>query len=154
MRLTIDVGNTNITLGLYDGEQRAHAWRLSTVHDRMPDEYGLQLLGLLEHVDCRVEQIDGCALASVVPPLNSTFLEACRRYEDPKHTWGADRVADAVAVRSLYGTPACVVDFGTATTFDAISAAGEYLGGAIAPGIDIAAETLFLWAAKLPRVDV
>jgi type III pantothenate kinase len=128
----------------------------------------------LEHVDCRVEQIDGCALASVVPPLNSTFLEACRRYlnqqplvidagvktglsiryEDPKHALGADRVADAVAVRSLYGTPACVVDFGTATTFDAISAAGEYLGGAIAPGIGIAAEALFLRAAKLPRVEL
>lgn len=174
MLLTIDVGNTNITLGLYDGAQRTHAWRLSTVHDRMPDEYGLQMLGLLEHAECRVEQIDGCALASVVPPLNSTFLQACRRYlnqeplvvdagvktglsiryEDPKHALGADRVADAVAVRSLYGTPACVVDFGTATTFDAISADGEYLGGAIAPGIAIAADALFLRAAKLPRVEL
>jgi type III pantothenate kinase len=140
----------------------------------MPDEYGLQMLGLLEHAECKVEQIDGCALASVVPPLNRTFLEACRRYlnqeplvvdagvktglsiryEDPKHALGADRVADAVAVRSLYGTPACVVDFGTATTFDAISADGEYLGGAIAPGIAIAAEALFLRAAKLPRVEL
>jgi len=174
MLLTIDVGNTNITLGLYDGAQRKHAWRLSTVHDRMPDEYGLQMLGLLEHAECRVEQIDGCALASVVPPLNGTFLQACQRYlnqqplvvdagvktglsiryEDPKNTLGADRVADAVAVRSLYGTPACVVDFGTATTFDAISADGEYLGGAIAPGIGIAADALFMRAAKLPRVEL
>jgi type III pantothenate kinase len=174
MLLTIDVGNTNITLGLYAGQERNHAWRLATVHNRMPDEYGLQMLGLLEHARCEVGQIEGCALASVVPPLTGTFLQACRhylnqeplvidagvktglsiRYEDPKHALGADRVADAVAVRSLYGTPACVVDFGTATTFDAISEAGEYLGGAIAPGIDIAAEALFLRAAKLPRVEL
>ena len=174
MLLTIDIGNTNITLGLYDGDERKHAWRLATVHNRMPDEYGLQMLGLLEHAKCPVEQIHGCALASVVPPLTGTFLQACKRYlgqdplvidagvktglsiryEDPKHALGADRVADAVAVRQLYGTPACVVDFGTATTFDAISAEGEYLGGAIAPGIGVAADALFMRAAKLPRVEL
>ena len=174
MLLAIDVGNTNITLGLYQGDERAHAWRLATVHDRMPDEYGLQLLGLLEHADCAVGEIEGCALASVVPPLTGTFLQACRgylgqdplvidagvktglsvRYEDPKHTLGADRVADAVAVVQLYGPPACVVDFGTATTFDAVSKDGEYLGGAIAPGIDIAAESLYMRTAKLPRVEL
>src|SRR3970282_912968 len=174
MLLTIDIGNTNITLGLYDGDQRKHAWRLATVHNRMPDEYGLQLLGVIEHAKCPVEQIDGCALASVVPPLTGTFLQACKqylgqdplvidagvkkglsiRYEDPKHALGADRVADAVAVRQLYGTPACVVDFGTATTFDALSRNGEYLGGAIAPGIDVAAESLFMRTAKLPRVEL
>lgn len=174
MLLMIDIGNTNITLGLYEGDERRHAWRLATVHDRMPDEYGLQVLGLLEHVGCTVDQIEGCALASVVPQLTGTFVQAAVgylgtkplvidagvktglsiRYEDPKNALGADRVADAVAVRRFYGTPACVVDFGTATTFDAISAEGEYLGGAIAPGMDLAAESLFARAAKLPRVEL
>jgi len=150
MLLAVDIGNTNITLGLYEGERLRDAWRLATVHDRMPDEYGLQLLGLLEHAGCGRDEIDAVALASVVPPLTGTFVEACEkylrvppfvvdagvktglkiRYEDPKHALGADRVVDAVAVLRLYGGPACVVDFGTATTFDAISADGEYLGGA------------------------
>ncbi len=174
MLLMIDIGNTNITLGLYEDNERKQAWRLATVHDRMPDEYGLQMLGLLEHAGCTVDQIEGCALASVVPPLTGTFVQASVgylgteplvidagvktglsiRYEDPKNALGADRVADAVAVRHFYGTPACVVDFGTATTFDAISEEGEYLGGAIAPGMDLAAESLFTRAAKLPRVEL
>jgi type III pantothenate kinase len=174
MLLAIDIGNTNITLGLYDAEEMIQAWRLATAHERMPDEYGLQLLGLLEHADLGSRSVDAVALASVVPPLTSSFSQACRaylklepfvvdagvktglsiRYEDPKHALGADRVVDAVAVLSLYGGPACVVDFGTATTFDAISAQGEYLGGAIAPGIGIAADALFQRTAKLPRVDI
>jgi len=174
MLLMIDIGNTNITLGLYEGDERKHAWRLATVHDRMPDEYGLQVLGLLEHAGCTADQIEGCALASVVPPLTGTFIQAAAgylntnplvidagvktglsiRYEDPKNALGADRVADAVAVRHIYGTPACVVDFGTATTFDAISSEGEYLGGAIAPGMELAADALFKRAAKLPRVEL
>jgi len=173
MLLAIDIGNTNITLGLYEGDHRVAAWRLATAHDRMPDEYGLQILGLLRHAGVEPAQLTGGALASVVPPLTSTFLQACAdyltlrplvvdagvrtgvriRYEDPKAV-GADRVVDAVAVQHLYGGPACVVDFGTATTFDAISPEGDYLGGAIAPGIGIAAEALFLRTAKLPRVDL
>jgi type III pantothenate kinase len=172
MLLAIDIGNTNITLGLYDGQERAHAWRLATVHDRMPDEYGLQLLGLLSNAGVQPEDLDGCCLASVVPPLTATFLEVAHRYmhtdplvvdagvktgvrilyEDAKGV-GADRVADAAAVQQLYGGPACVVDFGTGTTFDAISDEGDYLGGAIAPGLGIAAEALFQRTAKLPRVD-
>jgi type III pantothenate kinase len=174
MLLAIDVGNTNITLGLYEAAELKHAWRLATVHERMPDEYGLQLLGLLEHVGCGPGDIDAIALASVVPPLTPALTQACQdylgrapfvvdagvktglriRYEDPKHALGADRVVDAVAVVTLYGGPACVVDFGTATTFDAISAEGEYLGGAIAPGIGISADALFQRTAKLPRVDL
>ncbi len=174
MLLAIDIGNTNITLGIYEGEALEDAWRLATVHERMPDEYGLQILGLLDHAGCSVEHIEAVAMASVVPPLTRTFIEACRhylskepfvvdagvrtglkiRYEDPKHALGADRVVDAVAVLQLYGGPACVVDFGTATTFDAISGEGEYLGGAIAPGIGIAADALFLRTAKLPRVEL
>lgn len=173
MLLTIDVGNTNITLGLHQGDELKHAWRLATAHERMPDEYGLQMLGLLEHAHSSPADIDGISMASVVPPLTRTFLQACRDYlhkdplvvdagvktgvqvlvEEPKAV-GADRVVDAAAVQALYGGPACVVDFGTATTFDAISAQGAYLGGAIAPGIGIAAEALFQRTAKLPRVEL
>jgi type III pantothenate kinase len=173
MLLTIDVGNTNLTLGLYEGDSLGPRWRLATDHERMPDEYGLQFVGLLSHEDQQVESISGICLASVVPPLTSKIVQACNkymnrdplvvdagvktgvrvRYENPKAV-GADRIADAAAVQHLYGGPACVVDFGTATTFDAISEEGDYLGGAIAPGIGIAAEALFIRAAKLPRVDL
>jgi type III pantothenate kinase len=173
MLLTIDIGNTNLTLGLYQGRELGPRWRLATVHDRMPDEYGLQFLGLLTHAGCLPSDITGICLASVVPPLTGIVVEACQRYletdplivdtgiktgvriryEDPRAV-GADRVADAAAVQQLYGGPACVVDFGTATTFDGISKEGDYLGGAIAPGIGIAAEALFLRTAKLPRVDL
>jgi len=174
MLLTIDIGNINLTLGLYRGEELVSAWRLATVHDRMLDEYGLQLLGLIESANCSFEDIKASVLVSVVLPLTNTILQACEkylkqtpllvdagvktglriRYEDPKHALGADRVADAVAVQHLYGLPACVVDFGTATTFDAISGKGEYLGGAITPGIAIAADALFRRTAKLPRVEL
>lgn len=173
MLLTIDIGNTNVTLGLFRGEELGPRWRLATEHERMPDEYGLQLLGLLSHAGLKPQDLSGVCLASVVPPLTGKFTEASRvylgydplvvdagiktgvhiRYEDPRAV-GADRVADAAAVQKLYGTPACVVDFGTATTFDAISANGDYLGGAIAPGIGIAAEALFQRTAKLPRVEL
>jgi type III pantothenate kinase len=173
MLLTIDIGNTNITLGLYDGKELGPRWRLATAFDHMPDEYGLQLLGLIEHVGQTAASIDGICLASVVPPITSKIIEACRRYlnleplvvdagvktgvrvryEDPRAV-GADRIVDAVAVVHLYGVPACVVDFGTATTFDAISKNGDYLGGAIAPGINIAADALYQRTAKLPRVDL
>jgi type III pantothenate kinase len=173
MLLTIDIGNTNVTLGLYQGEKLGPRWRLETVHDRMPDEYGLQFLGLLSHAGYQPQDITGICLASVVPPATGKVFEACKgylkhdplvvdtgvktgvriRYEDPRAV-GADRIADAAAVQHLYGGPACVVDFGTATTFDAISAEGDYLGGAIAPGIGIAAEALFMRTAKLPRVDL
>jgi len=173
MLLTIDIGNTNITLGLYQGKELGPRWRLATAYDHMPDEYGLQLIGLLEHAGHGPQDVTGICMASVVPPLTSKIIEACKRYlnldplvvdagvktgvrvryEDPR-TVGADRIVDAVAVVHLYGTPACVVDFGTATTFDAISKNGDYLGGAIAPGIGIAAEALFQRAAKLQRVDI
>jgi type III pantothenate kinase len=173
MLLTVDVGNTNLTLGLYQGETLGPRWRLATVHERMPDEYGLQFLGLLEHAGRSPQDLTGICLASVVPPVTGKVTQACQeylghaplvvdtgvktgvriRYEDPRAV-GADRIVDAAAVQSLYGGPACVVDFGTATTFDAISAEGDYLGGAIAPGIGIAAEALFLHTAKLPRVDL
>jgi len=173
MLLCIDIGNTNITLGLYQGETLGPRWRLATDHDRMPDEFALQILGLLQMAGLSPTDVDGAAVASVVPPLTGKWLDVCRtnlrceplvvdagvrtgvrvRYDDPKAV-GADRVVDAVAAFRLYGGPAIVVDFGTATTFDAISADGDYLGGAIAPGIGIAAEALFSRAAKLTRVEI
>ncbi len=173
MLLTIDIGNTNVTLGLYEGEELGPRWRLATDHDQMPDEFGIKFLGMMDHEGIEPQQLSGICLASVVPPLTNKIVEACQsyleqdplvvdagvktgvhiRYEDPKAV-GADRIVDAVAVQRLYGGPACVVDFGTGTTFDAISAEGDYLGGAIAPGIGIASEALFSRAAKLSRVDL
>ncbi len=173
MLLCIDVGNTNITLGLYQGEELGPRWRLATDHERMPDEFILQLLGLLNYAGFSPEEVTDAAIASVVPPLTGKWVEVCQRgvnveplvvdggihlnvrnlYDDPGAV-GADRLVDAVAAFRLYGGPACIVDFGTATTFDAISAQGEYLGGAIAPGIGIAAQALFERTAKLPRVDI
>jgi len=173
MLLCIDIGNTNITLGLYEGETLGPRWRLATDHDRMPDEFTLQLLGLLTYASLSRDDVHGAAIASVVPPLTGKWVEVCRQglardplivdgtiktgvrilYDDPNAV-GADRVVDAVAAYRLYGGPACIVDFGTATTFDAISADGAYLGGAIAPGIGIAAQALFERTAKLPRVEI
>lgn len=173
MLLTIDIGNTNITFGLFDGDTLKHSWRIATVHERMADEYGLQVLGLFQHRGVDVSAISGATMASVVPPLTDTWVQACVdyighnplvvdstvktgvriQYENPSQV-GADRIVDAAAVNHKYGGPACVVDFGTATTFDAIAANGDYLGGAIAPGIGIAADALFQRAAKLPRVEL
>ena len=173
MLCAIDIGNTNITFGLYRGETLGPCWRIRTIHEKMPDEYGMLLDQLFCHQGYRPDQVTGIVIASVVPPLTPVFVQACQdylgksplvvdagvrtgvriRYDNPREV-GADRVVDAAAVRSLYGTPACVVDFGTATTFDAISAEGDYLGGAIAPGIGIAAQALFERTAKLPRVEL
>ncbi len=173
MLMTIDIGNTNIALGVYQGDQLGPSWRVSTDHQRMPDEYGLQIDGLLKHGNLTPDDITGVCLASVVPRLTGVFLQTCNNYlaQDPlvvdagvktgvrilyetPRSVGADRIVDAAAVQQLYGGPACVVDFGTGTTFDAISAEGDYLGGAIAPGIGIAADALFQRAAKLPKVDL
>ncbi len=173
MLLTIDVGNTNLTLGLYEGDKLDPHWRLATDHARMPDEYGLQFLGLLEHAHRSVSELTGICLASVVPQLTQRVVQACNqylkqeplvvdtgvktgiriRYEDPRAV-GADRVADAVATLRLYGGPACIVDFGTATTFNALTREGDYLGGAITAGINLAADALFTHAAKLQRIDL
>ena len=173
MLLAIDIGNTNITLGLYNDGTLGPRWRLATDHERMPDEFGMQFVGFISHAGIKPQEITGICLASVVPPLTGKIVDACRRYlgpdplvvdagvktgvriryEDPRAV-GADRIVDAAAVKELYSCPACVVDFGTATTFDAISAEGDYLGGAIAPGIGIAAEALFHRTAKLPRVEL
>lgn len=173
MLLVVDVGNTNLTLGAYEGETLGPRWRMATDHQSMPDQYGLQFVGMLAHAGISIDQLEGICLASVVPQLTGKVVEACRNYlqkdplvvdagvktgvrvlyEDPKAV-GADRIVDAAAVQHLYGGPACVVDFGTATTFNAITAAGEYLGGAISPGVNVAAQALFSAAAKLNAVDL
>jgi type III pantothenate kinase len=173
MLLAVDIGNTNITLGIYDGERLAATWRIATVHDRMADEYGIALLQLMAHRGIAASDITGVAIASVVPTLTGTYRSVCLdylsceplvidagvktgvriRYDNPRDV-GADRVVDCAAVQAKYGGPACVVDFGTATTFDAISREGDYLGGAIAPGIGIASEALFARASKLYRVEI
>ncbi|MBN1956104.1 MAG: type III pantothenate kinase [Anaerolineae bacterium] len=173
MLLTIDIGNTNITVGLYQGQTLGPRWRIRTIHDKTADEYGILLEQLFRHRGFQPEHVNGAAIASVVPPLTPVFVQACReyvgqaalvvdagvrtgvriRYDNPREV-GADRVVDVAAVQALYHLPACVVDFGTATTFDAISAEGDYLGGAIAPGIGIAAQALFERTAKLPRVEL
>ncbi|MEB2333180.1 MAG: type III pantothenate kinase [Anaerolineaceae bacterium] len=173
MLLTIDIGNTNLTLGLYAGDQLGAHWRVATDHRRMSDEYGLQFLGLLQNANKSIVDLTGIALASVVPALTGRVVQACEeylkqkpfvvdtgvktgvkvRYEDPK-TVGADRICDAAAVMKLYGGPACVIDFGTATTFNAITKGGEYLGGAITAGVNLAAEALYTRAAKLPNIDL
>jgi len=173
MLFTIDIGNTNITFGVYKDLELLHHWRIKTDHDRMADEYGIIILGLMRHEGLNFEDIKGVAMASVVPPLTPIFIKMVKRfikqdplvvgvgvktgvqirYDSPRDV-GADRVVDAAAVYNLYGGPACIVDFGTATTFDAISDQGEYLGGAIAPGIGIASDALFSRTAKLPKVDL
>jgi type III pantothenate kinase len=174
MLLTIDIGNTNITFGVYDPDNiLQYHWRIKTDHGRMADEYGIIMLGLMRHEGLSFQEIRGVVLASVVPPLTHVFVEMVIRYikqkplvvqtgvktgvqikYDSPRDVGADRIADAAAVFKLYGGPACIVDFGTATTFDAVSARGEYLGGAIAPGIGIASEALFTRTSKLPKVDL
>ena len=173
MLLAIDIGNTNVTFGLYEGKDLGPSWRIRTVHEKMPDEYGVLLDQLFRHRGYRPDQVTGAVIASVVPPLTPVFELVCReyvgqeplvvgtgvktgvriRYDNPRDV-GADRIADAAAVKALYSLPACVVDFGTATTFNAVSAEGDHLGGAIAPGIGIAAQALFERTAKLPRVEL
>ena len=173
MLLAIDIGNTNITIGLYRAEYLTAKWRMATAYERMPDEYGLQISGFLEHYGITAGQLHGIFIASVVPPLTDKISEACRNflgidpvifhhsmktgitiaYDNPS-TIGADRLVDAAAAKVLHSLPACIVDFGTATTFDAVSRDGEYLGGAIAPGIGIAADALFERTAQLPKVNL
>jgi type III pantothenate kinase len=169
----LDIGNTNIVMGLFEGEILTAHWRIATVHRRMADEYAMLILDLFERAAQQPAAVAGVAIASVVPPLTGIFEKIANRYFDqapmvvgsrvrtgvqirydnPQEV-GADRIVNAVATYRRYGGPACVVDFGTATTFDAISTEGDYLGGAIAPGIGIAAEALFQRTAKLPRIDL
>jgi type III pantothenate kinase len=178
MLLAIDVGNTNIVLGVFDrGSHLAESWRLATMRERTSDEVGILVTHLFARSGIPLDQVSGIILSSVVPPLTRTMEEMAERFfgrspltvdpatntgmpvlYSPAADVGADRVVNAVAAYEVYGraahAPVIVVDFGTATTFDAISAAGEYIGGVICPGIGISADALFQRAARLPRVDV
>jgi type III pantothenate kinase len=175
MLLAIDVGNTNVTIGVFDEARLVHNWRLAALRERTADELGIFITRLLEQAKIDVSAISGIAVASVVPPLTRPIEEMCERYfgrtalladatnagmpvrYSPETDVGADRIVNAVAAWEKYGRdggPLIVVDFGTGTTFDVISREGEYLGGIICPGIGISAEALFQRAARLPRVDV
>ena len=173
MLLAIDIGNTDTTLGVFEGEELRATWHIATGIHRMADEYAALVLNLLHHQGLDVADIKEVALCSVVPPLTATFDELCQRYfhisplvvgagvktgvrirmDNPREV-GADRIANAAAAHHLYGGPIIITDLGTATTFDTVSKEGDYLGGAIAPGIVSAAEALFTWAAMLPRVEL
>ncbi|MCC7496650.1 MAG: type III pantothenate kinase [Bryobacterales bacterium] len=172
MLLALDAGNTNITIGAFDGGRLAKRWRLRTVHDQTADEWGILLRTLFSLESLALGRVQGVAIASVVPPLDSTLAEMTQRYFDRKPLFvnsqtdtgltirydnpvevGADRIVNGVAALQLYGGPCIVVDLGTAITFDAISGAGEYLGGVICPGIGISVKGLFAKTARLPLVD-
>ena len=173
MLLAIDIGNTNITLGVFDGDALSATWRLSTERSKTSDEYSATLMQMLQLRDMAAQQIDAVALCSVVPPLTPTFVDLCKThfgveplvvgagtktgvrilYDNPRDV-GADRIVDAAAALTLYGGPVIVVDIGTATVFDAVTANGDYLGGAIAPGMVIASDALFSSTSQLRRVEL
>ena len=169
MLLAIDIGNTNITIGLFDAQKLQNTWRVSTDSSRTSDEYGLQISNMLGSNKI----INEVSICSVVPPLTPTFEVLCRRYfkvnpltigagsktgikvmYDSPRDVGTDRIVDAAAVVHLYGGPAIIVDLGTATVFDAITASSEYLGGAIAPGMGVSADALFRATSQLRRVEL
>lgn len=173
MLIVFDIGNTTIGLGIFQGKKLLADWKIKSDREKTADEYGIVFCNLLSHRHLSCEKIKGAIISSVVPPLTPVIQTACEKffavkplvvgpgiktgipilYENPAEV-GSDRIVAACAAYEKYGGPCLVVDFGTATTFDAISAAGEYLGGAIAPGIQISAEALYLRTAKLPRIEV
>jgi type III pantothenate kinase len=173
MLLAIDLGNTNLTFGLFEGDQLRHDWRLATRRDSMPDELGLLMTQLMRQADFDAKDVDAVVVASVVPPLNSSLVQAVQRYfgkeplmvgpgiktglkihyRDPKEV-GADRIVAAMAAFQKYGGPLIIIDFGTGTTYDVVSKEGDYLGGAIAPGMGISVDALYERAARLQRVEL
>jgi type III pantothenate kinase len=171
--LALDVGNTTVTVGVYEGDSLRATYRFATDVNRFADEYGVLMLSLLAKDGLGPSDVDESVIACVVPDLEPTFVNICRQYFDVRplivsagvktglrilydtpRDVGADRVADAVAASQVYGTPVIVVDLGTGTVFDAINREGDYVGGAIAPGLGIASEALFRRAAKLYRVEL
>ncbi|HEV2388454.1 MAG TPA: type III pantothenate kinase [Candidatus Acidoferrales bacterium] len=173
MLVTMDVGNTNTVLGVFRGADLLAHWRLTTARDQTVDEYGILSRNLFSLAGLDAAKVTGIIISSVVPPLNGTLARMAQRYfgldalfvepgvrtgmpvlyDNPQDV-GADRIVNAVAAYEKYGGPCIVVDFGTAITFDAISAAGEYIGGVIFPGVGIASEALFARTARLPRVEI
>ncbi len=173
MLLAIDIGNTNITMGAFEGEALRATWRLSTESRWQPDQYSVFLQSLLAMKGVSPADVDAVVICSVVPPLTAVFEESCNTtfhthplvvgagtktgvrvlYEPPRDV-GADRVVDAAAAYRLYGGPLVIVDFGTATVFDAVTKEGDYLGGALFPGIHIASEALIQQTSQLRRVEL
>ncbi len=173
MIMVLDIGNTTIALGVFQARKLLANWKIKSDREKTADEYGLILSSLLGHEKLTCQKIKGAIVSSVVPPLTPVIQQAIERffkvkpllvgpglktglpilYENPAEV-GSDRIVAACAAFEKYGGPCLVVDFGTATTFDAISAAGEYLGGSIAPGIQISAEALYLRTARLPRIEI
>jgi type III pantothenate kinase len=172
MLLVIDVGNTNTVLGLYDGQDLVHDWRIRTVIDHTVDEYGMLILNLYKNSRISSKAIRDIIISCVVPPMLNILEPLCQRYfgitplivgpgiktgmpifyDNPREV-GADRIVNAVAAYEKHRRALVIVDFGTATTFDYVSPKGEYMGGCIAPGIMISSEALFTRASKLPRVE-
>ncbi|MBQ6347391.1 MAG: type III pantothenate kinase [Clostridia bacterium] len=173
MILTLDIGNTNMKTALFDGMEMKQYWRLSTNRNRTSDEYGMAMMNLLNHYGIDRGEVEGIMMSSVVPQINFTIEHMCRsyfgmepmkiepgvktginiKYENPREL-GSDRIANAVGAYELYGGPCITIDFGTATSFGAISAKGEFLGGAICPGLKLAADALTERTAKLPRFEL
>ena len=173
MVFVLDVGNTNIKCGLFKGDTLLNSWRLTTKMEQTSDEYGIMLINFFNHLGHSREDIQGIIISSVIPSVNYTLVHMCHiyfntdpmlvspgiktgihiKYDNPKEL-GADRIVNAVAAYERYGGPVIVVDFGTATTFGVINEKGDFLGGAICPGLKISAEALTLNAAKLPRVEL
>ncbi|WP_199738149.1 type III pantothenate kinase [Falsibacillus albus] len=173
MIFVLDVGNTNIVLGVYDQEDLKYHWRIETNRHKTEDEYGMVIKTLLEHVGLSFQAFDGIIISSVVPPIMFSLERMCHKYfhikpivvgpgiktglnikyENPREV-GADRIVNAVAGIHEYGSPLIIVDFGTATTYCYINEEKQYMGGAIAPGISISTEALYSKAAKLPRIEI
>jgi type III pantothenate kinase len=173
MLLAIDIGNTCIAIGVFNEKNLMKKWQIESERERTCDEYQVVLMSLFSLAGLDISEVRSVIISSVVPPLDSVFQKLIQRmfktralevspgiktgmpilYDNP-HEVGADRIASAVAACEMYGSPCIVVDFGTATTFDAVSRKGEYLGGAIAPGVRISAEALYHKTAKLPRIDI
>lgn len=173
MIIVMDVGNTNITLGVYNGKKLLHHWRMSTDKDKSSDELGMFMVSLFNYEKLDITDVEAVIIASVQPTIMYSLEHSVRKYfkvdpiliglgiktginikyENPREV-GTDRIVNAVAACEIYGAPLIIVDFGTATTFCAISSKNEYLGGVICPGIKISADALFQKAAKLPKIDM
>ncbi|GLY12861.1 type III pantothenate kinase [Bacillus badius] len=169
----LDVGNTNTVLGVYEEDELKFHWRIETSRNKTEDEYGMIVKNLFQHVGITFDQIEGIIISSVVPPIMFSLEQMCQKYfhikpmivgpgmktglnikyENPREV-GADRIVNAVAAIHEYGSPLIIVDFGTATTYCYIDEDGHYMGGAIAPGINISTEALYSRAAKLPRIEI
>ena len=173
MVFVLDVGNSNIKCGLFRDETLVNSWRMATSLERTADEYGIRIMAFFNHAGHSAGDIEGIIISSVIPSINYTLQHMCAiyfnkaalivepgiktginiKYDNPKEL-GADRIVSAVAAYSLYGGPCIIVDFGTATTFGVVTEDGDFLGGAICPGLKISAEALTVSAAKLPRVEL